>query len=232
MKRIAFGTAVAALGLSALTGCAASPSDASSPSDNGISQQPAATVLSTALSNAKNQATVHIKGKGTCPGISTYGVDMKLTSQGTATGTINTYSGTSQVVATPQKIYIHANKSFWAAQTTAAEAAQIGDRWVAFAPAANACYAALTSFTDILENYVDVPGTATKEKSTSVYGVPAQLIAIPPDFSVWVATTGEPLPVYISSPSVALTMTMGEWGQPVSVTAPTNTVDGATVIKQ
>ena len=225
MRAISRWTIVVVLGTAALTGCSADALSGTpaTPTPNNIGAQSGQQILDTARTNAKAQASVHIKGHGTCPEVGQFGVDMKLRSDGTATGTITTGAGKAEVVTTPASLYVRGPASFWATQTSATSASAIGTKWVQFPTTSDVCIAALGSFSNVLTNYLDLPGTPTKEKSDQVYGVPAQLVTLPPDIAIWVASTGTPLPVYISSTAGQLALAMGQWGSPVTVNVPAST---------
>ena len=80
--------------------------------------------------------------------------------------------------------------------------------------------AAITSFSTVLANYLDYPGTPTKEPASIVFGTPAVLLELPDDVSFWVGTQGTPLPVRISDPAAPTAISLVDWGKPVTVTLP------------
>jgi hypothetical protein len=228
MRTASVWTGLVALCALAVTGCGGPSSGTTPPTlaDMGAQQ-----ILDQARSNAESRSSVHIKGHGVCPQVGQFGADMSLRSDGQATGTITTAAGKARVVTTPTDVYVGAPASFWATQTTPRKVSLIGERWVKFPSTANTCFAALGSFSDVLTNYLDLPGTPVKEKSDKVFGVPAQLLSMPPDVALWIASTGEALPVYVSSESGQLAMTMGEWSADVQVTVPqpSEVVDSAQI---
>jgi len=82
-------------------------------------------------------------------------------------------------------------------------------------------------------NYLGYPGTPKKENGDAVFGVPAQLISIPPDVAIWVRTTGAALPVQVSQPSTETQMALGEWGSQVDIKLPppADVIDASTLKK-
>jgi hypothetical protein len=214
-----------------LAGCAASTT-ATTPTDNGVRDKTPQDIAALAVSTAKAETSLRIKGTGSCGTVGTFGADMSLRQDGTGSGTVQTAGGKVQVVTTPTDVYLQGPAAFWKTQATPTAVKQIGDKWVKAPSAANPCFAALGNFTDVLANYVEIPGTPTKVKSDRVLSVPAQLIQFKPDFSLWVATTGRPLPVYVSSPSTGLAMALGQWGKPVQVDVPSGSqvIDAATLV--
>jgi len=205
----------------ALSACSGDTSSATpTPTPNGVESLSANQILDVARKNAKAQTSMRIKGKGGCPQVGDFGADMQLRSDGMGTGTVKTSSGTVKLVTTPGTIYVQAPATFWRTQTTPKGVAQIGTKWVKFPSVANPCLYALGSFPDLLTNYLDIPGSPTKVKSVSIFDVPAQLVNLPPDYSLWIASTGQALPIYVSSTSTGLAMAIGQWGAPVEVAVP------------
>jgi hypothetical protein len=236
VRRIALGLAATSLGMLGLSGCSTSAPGATAgavgASSNGVAGLDPAQILQTARVNARAQSSVHVDGTGSCAQAGRFSAEMALRSDGTGAGIVTTGSGKAHLIATPGALYVKADAAFWRTQTSAAGAAKAATRWVSFAPTTNTCFAALGSFASVLSNYLDLPGTPSKENSASVHGVPAQLVSIPPDIAVWVTTTGTPLPTYVSAPSADLGITFRDWGAPVEVTVPesSDVVDGTSVI--
>ena len=201
-----------------------------SPTPNGIADQPAEAILTTARDLAEQQTSMRLKGKGRC-GETPFQADMRLRQDGTGAGTVVLGSHTLQLVGTSDAVYVKGPEAFWTAQADAKTAARIGDRWVKGAHASNPCLTALSSFSNVLENYLGYPGTPVKEPSVGIFGVPAQLLSISPDVSIWIRTVDAPLPVWVSVPSTETTVALGEWGADVAVTVPAadETVDAATL---
>lgn len=218
-----------------LTGCSdgdagGTTTAAASPTPNGFATQPAATILETARTAARAQSSVHLTGSGSCPK-APFVADLRLRSDGQGAGTVTMFASTIDLVSTPDALYLRAPQGFWEAQTTKEKAASIGTKWVKLTPAANPCMTALGSFSAVMDNYLGWPGTPTKEKSNAVHGVPAQLLLLPPDVSFWVATTGNPLPVFVGEDTLNTKITFGEWGAPVEVVVPpeNDVIDGSTL---
>jgi hypothetical protein len=211
-----------------LSGCASGAASSAAPSDNGIAGSSASDVMTTAITNAKKQASVHLLGTGSCPD-GAFSVDMRLRNDENAAGTVTLGKDALAVVSTPDSLYVKGPASFWTQLSTAAVATTIGQRWVRLPRAASTCISAITSFSTVLANYLGYPGTPTKQPATVVFGTPAVLLQLPNDVSFWVGTEGTPLPVRITDPAAPTALSLLGWGNPVTVTVPAaaDVVDGA-----
>jgi hypothetical protein len=217
----------------ALSGCSSSSGGGStssaSASSNGIASMTAAQVLDKASAAAKAQKSVHISGKGTNSGQS-FSIDMRLSNGGVGTGSITIDSDTLTVLNTGSTVYIKADKAYWTKYASAAAASAIGDRWVK-APASDASYAGLASLADYstsLDGYLSPTGTPTKGQEKTVAGQPALGLVDTDGGTLWVATTGDPLPLLIEgNGSSGGGMSFSDWNTTVQATEPAaaDTVD-------
>jgi len=222
--------ALAFLAVAALAGC--SSATGAAPATSSIRDAAAPEVLTQASANARTQSTVHLRGNGQCPESAFY-VDMRLRRDGGATGSVRFGASTVQVVSSGGSIYVQGPSSFWTAQDSPAAATQIGTKWVRLSPGSNACLAALTTFSTVLDNYLGYPGTPVKGQAQAVFGVPAVMLSLPGNVTIWVGAKGVPVPVRIDDPATKTGISLGEWGQKVDVTAPTATdvIDASAVKK-
>jgi hypothetical protein len=220
---------VALSGCSSSSGGGAATSSSASASANGIASMTAAQTLDKATAAAKAQKSVHISGKGTNNGQS-FAIDMKLANGGAGTGTITIDRDTLTVLNTGSTVYIKGDKGYWTKYASAAAAAAIGDRWVK-APSSDASYAGLASLADYsqsLDGYLSPTGKPSKGQEKTVAGQPALGLVDSDGGTLWIATTGDPLPLLIEgSGSNGGGMTFSDWNSPVSVTEPAaaDTVD-------
>ena len=225
-------TVAAVVGFATLTGC----SHSSATTDNGISKLDGRTILNEAYAQAKAAQSVHISGTGQCPN-SAFIVDMRLSSQGYATGSITFPPDKLNVMATPTALYINAPKSFWVANTSAKGAAQIGTKWVRSEnPNDSLCVRALASLSDVLANFVQLPGSVTKQGKGIVLGKQAVVLSLA-NATVFVTTTGPVLPIRVDSADQVQAggsqdgISFGEWGMTVAPTLPlaSDTIDAKQV---
>jgi hypothetical protein len=225
-------TTVVAAGLVvgvALSGCGGSSSgggsgatSAPSASSNGIASMSVPEILDKTATAAKAQKSVHISGKGTNSG-QAFAIDMTLRNGGGGKGSITIDSDTLNVINTGSTVYIKADKAYWTKYANATAAAVIGDRWVK-APASDASYADLASLADFMksiESYLKPTGTPTKGAEKTVAGQPALGLVDSDGGTLWIATTGDPLPVLIeSSSSGGGGLAFADWNKTVDITPP------------
>lgn|GEM_PF-6891008 len=210
--------------LACLTACT---TRASGPVSNGIATLPGKAILQTALANAERQSTFAISGNGSCPQ-GPYVVNMRLDRNGNATGTVQFASGTMTLVRAANALYVHASAAFWTANASAQAATQIGTKWVISRnPAANTCLWALTSFDDVLANFVDLPGAVTRVGPGVALGQQAVTLQLP-IATMWVATRGTALPIRVDSTvseqagQTQPGISFGLWNGPVPLSVPSS----------
>lgn len=225
-------TAVVAAGVLALAGCGSSSSTATSQSasasTNGVAALTADQALAKSLETAKAQKSVHIVGKTTSGGQTT-GLDLHVQKGAPGYGSITIGANTIQLVATTTDVYMKAGKAFWTSNGNAATAELVGDRWVK-APITNASFSGLADFTNFdssLSGILKPSGTLTKGTEGSVNGQPAVPLVSSADGQLWIATTGDPLPIQIDGKTAGESVVFSEWNTPVTVTVPAaaDTVD-------
>ncbi|MEI6373532.1 MAG: hypothetical protein WCP26_07085 [Actinomycetes bacterium] len=210
-----------------------SASATASASENGIREQSAPDIVKTASTNATAATSVHLQGDGTCPS-GKFHADLALSNDGLGQGEVKFSPYTLKMVSTPKTLYLQAEPAFWATMTTDADAAKVGSKWVAVPASGNPCLAALGSLQSVVAAYLTFTGIPVKEKSLSVHGVPAQLVSISPDITLWVSAVGTPLPVQMSEVSSQTKMLFSEWSKPVVITVPksSDTIDASTLAKK
>ncbi len=209
------GLGVAAVAVAALASC----SSASGTADSAISDKEPTQILTQAAANAKAQSTVRVKGNGSCPD-GAFFTDMHLRKDGFGAGSVKFGPDTLSVVGTPTDLYVNGQSAFWKSQASAAAAATIGTKWVKFAKASNVCLATLASFSGVLDNYLGYTGTPTKKTGGNILTVPAVELIFSPSVSLWVASTGTPLPVHVDDTDAGTALAMGEWSADVQVNVP------------
>jgi hypothetical protein len=191
-------------------------------SSNGIASLTVAQILDKSATAAKAQNSVHISGKGTNSG-QAFAIDMTLSKGSGGKGTITIDSDTLTLVNTGSTVYIKADKAYWTKYANATAAAVIGDRWVK-APASDASYTDLASLADFgksIDSYLKPTGTPTKGSEKTVAGQPALGLVDSDGGTLWIATTGDPLPILIeSSGSSGGGLAFADWNKPVDITAP------------
>jgi uncharacterized protein YceK len=226
MRQSKVAVVVAALAMLTLAGCGSSGSatapTSSSPSAtaNGISDKTADQILTASVAAAKAQQSVHIKGQGSSGG-QKFAVDLQLRKGGGGQGSITIGANTIQLVSTGATVYIKADAAYWTQQSSAAVATLIGDRWVK-APATNSGLAQLAQLADFdtaLGNFLKPDTAPTKGDVGTADGQPA-IALVTKSGKLWVATTGEPLPIRIDTGTSNDALTFSEWGATLDIAVP------------
>jgi hypothetical protein len=220
-------TLVSAVAVSAallLAGCGGSSGGASastSPtaSGNGVAGLTADQILARTTAAARAQTSVHVSGKGSS-GADAIGIDMTMSKGKGGYGTITLGGSPLQVVSDGTTVYFKGDKAFWTAQASAAAATVIGDRWLT-APVTNQSFASLAQFADFdssITGFLSPDGAITKGAQKDIAGAPAVELKSGSG-SLWVATSGDPLPVQISTGKPGEELTFADWGTTIDVTA-------------
>ncbi len=218
-------TAVAAVGVLALAGCGSSSSTGASsvvpsPTTNGVAALTADQILAKSVAAAQAQKSVHIAGTMTAKGQTT-GIDLHVQKGAPGYGSITLGANTIQVVATATDVYLKANKGFWASTGGAAAAEVVGERWVK-APISNPAFSGLSDFTDFdkaIAGILKPDGVITKGTEGTANGQ-AGISLKSPTGMLWVATTGDPLPIQIDSGTAGEAVVFSDWNVAITVPVP------------
>lgn len=215
------GAALALGGLLALTACAdpAGTAGVAASSPSRLADQSAADILKATQAAALAQKSVHMVGTVT-QGSDKLTMDLRLEKDGGATGTLDLAGATLQIVSTGTAVYIKGDKAYWTAEAGAGAAELIGDSWVAATKSSDrAQFKDLIDYATALGGVLDPTGTVTKGSTSTVEGVDVVGIKDGKAGTLWVAASGEPLPVLIDGGTQGR-VTFTEWGEKVVVTAP------------
>jgi hypothetical protein len=230
-RQIAAGALLAALLAPApLAGCASSNARES----NAVDTLSGRDALTRSLAAADSQDSVRMVTKGSREDLP-FAVDMRLRRNGGGSGTVWIGSQELSVVTTTSEVFIKADTAYWSTQMEPSFAKAIGGMWVK-APISStsfASFALLGSFDRLLTTYLRPSGPATRGDASQILDSPAVPV-VTTEGSVWIASTGAPLPVQVDTPSTGDVIRFGEWGRAVDVPVPptAQTVDlGAVGVK-
>jgi len=214
-------SAVAVSAVLLLAGCGGSSGSAasSSPSasSNGVADLTADQILAKATTAAKAQTSVHVSGKGAA-GADSVGLDLQLAKGKGGFGSITLSGDTLKIVSDGTTVYFKGDKNFWTNKASAQAATLIGDRWLK-APVTNESFASLAQFADFdttVTGILKPDGAITKGTTKDIGGTPAIELKSGSG-SLWVATTGEPLPLQISTGKAGEELSFTNWGGTIDV---------------
>jgi hypothetical protein len=227
MKRVLAGSALLVVAAISLTGCSSSsntPSasgSASAPAstnDNGVSQKSAADILKATQAAAAGQSSVHAAGVSP-----KFSMDLDLAKGQGASGTITIGTQKAQLVADSKDIYIKGSADFWKGSGGGAGAALLGDKWIkiSLSSTTGKNFDTVSSFASLVTGSLKSSSALTKGPTGDVAGQPAISLTDATKGALWVATTGEPLPLKVTSDSNGSTLTYSNWGAPVVIKVPT-----------
>jgi hypothetical protein len=211
---IAAGLAIGGCGTATSSSGGAGSTVASSSTSNGIESMTAQQILAATKTAALAQKSVHVSGKVLEGGVTMVSMDLSLVKGVGGYGTIAMGKLTFQIVTTPTAMYLKADKSFWEMFGGPGGTATVGDRWAKM-PLGQEDFADLGSMSDFTKMIGDVlkpSRTITKGATQTISGQPALGLVDSDGSTLWVATTGDPLPVLISSPASASASPQGSSG--------------------
>jgi hypothetical protein len=215
------------LALAALTiaGCGSS---ASSSSGNGVSSKSASEILAASKSAADSASSVHVTGTLASNG-TPITLDLSLASGQGGRGQISEGNLSFNLIVIGDTIYIKGSPAFYSHFGGTAAAQLFQGKWLK-APVSGGelgSLAALTNFSQLLDQTLSSHGTLAKGASSTVAGQPViELRDTSHNGSLFVATSGKPYPIQIvKHGSETGHITFTDWNQPVSLSAPAGAID-------
>ena len=203
-----------------VSGCGGSGTGTSTEAtSNGVADKSADEILKAAQEAAKAETSVHMVGT-----VSQDSGDMKIDMQvekgGKAVGTIVMAGATLDIIATGTKVYVKGDKAFWDSQAGEGAYELIGDKWVASTSEKDlASFKDFTDFTTAISQMLNPSGTISKTEPSTVDGQAVIGLKDGDKGTLWIATTGDPLPVSIDGGSEG-GVTFSDWSKPVTITEP------------
>jgi hypothetical protein len=198
--------------------------------DNGISKLSAADALKKVQAALKNVQTVHVSGH-----IDAQGQDITLDLRdkpGAGTGTIKVGGGEIDVVRSNDTIYVKGDQSALTAfGASSTQASVVAGKWLRQSISAQGAF---SSFADLLDStalFSNVTSPQGEVKSGTTTTVNGQKVFTLIDSSsdgngtLYVAQTGDPLPVRVDQPGSSGGSIDFEYGVTVNVQPPSGAVD-------
>ncbi len=221
-------TALAATCLLALSGCGSS--------DNGVSLKSGKEILAASKEAAQKASSVHVVGKSS-QGPLTLAINLTLTDNG-GRGHVSFLGLSFEAVRVGGTIYLKGSPAFYArVGAVLGKSLDVPTGTWLKGSAENGPLSQLAAFTDLsgeLNRLLSTPGSVIKGASTTVKG--QKVIELKEATKVYkgvlyVATTGKPYPVALvkNGGREKGRITFSEWDEPVSLTAPSPTMDVSTL---
>jgi hypothetical protein len=205
-----------ALTASLLAGCGGSGS-------NGEADRTAARILADAKRAARAAGSFSVAGTIEDQG-ATIGLDLRV-ADGGGTGTMTIQGSRIDVIRIGRTLYLRAGARFYEQVGAGKAAGRLLDgKWLEVSARAKDFrdLADLTDVDSFLQAALTPAGTIAKGAETTVAGRKAIELKDSKGGSLFVATTGKPYPIEFRGGG---TLTLGNWGAPVSPEAPKSPVD-------
>lgn len=212
MRRPPVRFLVAAAAVLALAGCGGS-------STNGIDQLEPDAILTQARAAVDDASSVHVKGT-IADGGNDLVLDLTLTADGGATGTLTNQGQTLTILAVDGEAWLSADAEFWTAQQAGSLLAdQLAGKYVPI-PKDDTTFTGFTDWSTFWDNGLTPKGSVEKGDVTEYNGQQAQpLVQAKDGGTLYIALEGEPLPLGLDGGSGG-SVTFEDWDADVTVTAP------------
>lgn len=213
---------VLVLALGALAGCG------SSSSSNNIASKSATEILTESKAAADSASSVHVSGS-IKSGAAPVTIDLNLAAGKGARGEISENGASFKLILVGGTAYISGSKAFYRSLGGAAAAQLLDGKWLKASATSGefASFNSLANMRQLIDTTLAAHGVLTKGAKSTVNG--QQAIAITDTNktgTLYVATTGKPYPIAITKGgSESGKIAFSNWNQPVTITAPSNSVD-------
>jgi hypothetical protein len=210
------------LALGVMAGCGGSSSS------NNITSKSATQILSESKAAADSASSVHVSGSITS-GATPITIDLNLAAGKGARGEISENGASFKLILVGGTAYISGSPAFYHSLGGAAAAQLLDGKWLKASATTGdfASFGSLANMSQLINTTLAAHGVLTKGATSTVNG--QQAIAITDSAksgTLYVATTGKPYPVAITKGgSENGKITFGDWNQPVTIAAPSDSVD-------
>lgn len=211
---------IAVLAGAGLVACGGDDDSTSGSSIAGMSADEILAKTKTAVSAAKS---VHARGTSVDDDGSTVKVDFRLSDGGT-TGRVTAQGAIIEILVVGRDFYMKASKDTWTTLTGEAAAGELlAGRYVKVPSTDKSLSGSIASLADwdsFVKEALTPEGTPTKGETKQLAGVEViGLVDSKDDGTLWIPTEDDPLPVQVDAADGTV-MKFTEWGEPVSVKAP------------
>ncbi|MCW2952145.1 MAG: hypothetical protein JWQ48_1315 [Conexibacter sp.] len=212
----------------ATTPATTTPTQATTTANNGIADKSADQILAAAIAAAKGASAVHVAGA-----TGNVRLDLRLVRGKGASGTISQGANDFKIISVGPSIFLKGSAAFYRQVGGAGAAQLLRDRWLKV-PATGrdfASFAALTDMDTLVDQALKPDGrTISKGAVATVDG--QQVVPLASDRrkgTLYVLAGGQPYPLEIVQNGGSGRITFDGWDKPVTVTAPTDAVDVASL---
>ncbi len=197
-------------------------------SDNGVASKSAEAILAATTAATSNLSALHMSGSLTSNG-TPITLDLYLVSGKGATGTLSENGLSFKLISVGKLVFINGSAKFWEKFGGKAAATLFNGKWLKTTTSSPSfgSLAALTNLHDLFGKLLGSHGALKKAAATTIDGQKViGLTDTAKGGTLYVATTGKPYPVQLTSPKPGTGhITFSGFNQPVSITAPSSSVD-------
>jgi hypothetical protein len=223
-------TTLCAFALAAvITGCGSS-----GPRGNGIASKPATQILAAAKKATDTARSVHVAGTVVSEGL-TLKLNLDMLQGEGAKGKVSEGAISFEVVRIGNTAYIRGSRAFYERFGGREAATLLKGKWLK-APATSGQFATLGALTDLRQLLDPVFAERARLSKGSITKVDGRQAIALEDVShrnvLYVSTAGKPYPVEIEgskSSTASGTITFSNWGAPVGLKAPAESIDITTL---
>lgn len=174
------------------------------PASNGVADKAPAEILRLARDAFSKAGSVRVKGNGTSEG-STFAVDMRMKGAGGGKGTVTVEHNLVEILRIGKDAYLKGDADFWKQQTGDAAAAELLKGKYLKAPGDEPQLQSVLLFTHpgtFADKVMKADGAVTKGEQRTIAGlqtVGLTFTALKEKVTLYVATTGKPYPMQLST---------------------------------
>jgi hypothetical protein len=178
------------------------------PASNGVADKAPAEILRLATDAFRKAGSVRVKGNGTTKG-STFAIDMRMKGTGGGRGTVTVQHNLVEILRIGKDAYLKGDADFWKQQTGNAAAAELLKGKYLKAPGDAPNLQSVLLFTHpgtFADKTMKAAGVVTKGEQRTVAGVQTvglTFTALNEKVTLYVATTGKPYPMQLSTTGAA-----------------------------
>jgi hypothetical protein len=199
---------------------------------NGVADKSPSQILAAASAAAAKATSAHVIGSIDAPG-SAESFDVQLLAGKGARGKVSLGGASFELIDTGATVYMRGSAAFYRRVGGSLAAKLLRGKWLK-APASDAQFASLKRLTDLrrlIGSVLAGHGAVTKGGSATIEGTPAVAVRdTAKGETVYVATSGQPYPLQITKTgSGGGSISFDRWNAPVTLRAPSQAIDLATL---
>jgi hypothetical protein len=204
---------------------------ASAASPNGEAAKPIPRILADVQAAADGAHSVHVAGS-VLSGASSLSLDLRLVAGRGGAGTIDEGGFSFQIVRLGTRAYFEASPAFWRQYAGTGGAELFKGKWIEASATSGqlASFTPLTSISQFFHGLLGSSDALVEGATTLVHGRPAfTLVDKTQGSTLYVAATGPPFPLEVTSTGKKGAISFEDWNQPLRVVVPPHPIALASI---